>query len=1095
MIPSLRKIVTACILTVITACVWGQNNTSIGKFNNHFFSINEFGSAPQIWTGTQGSDGVAYFGNDQEILAYNGSKWRKIRCNATVSGKKNAELVKNTKVSKLYTSKKGVTYVGRQDNFGYLAYSDSGFVYYKPLVAMPPEQGIGQIWDIFENRKGEVILIAKNKIFTVNGEKVSEVKMPQYLSHHTCRTSGIIGDGILLIYSRDVENLDDHKEAKKDKKFLYLDLKTMQLKEIFLPEHIELFNLRGTVEINGKWYLFNSNGDTYSLVVKDGKFFWNSPNEDIFPSLKYYAKTRVKRIGSSIFLSTENHGLVVCDLTGKITRMFDLYDGMQSINVFDFFHDNEGNLWLNMDNGVHFFETSSPLTYFDKTEGITARIENIDFGSGRNLMATGSDIFVESAEPFKKTFKSTNAVEEQCFDVDTYETSFGKKTIVIGYNGIYEIDANFKKTTISEAYAWTSFQNPSNKDEIFLGMTSSLGKLTRTKSGWKFEEVIPDLGGDVINISSLGNKLYFGVKGQGVCIYDIYSHIHRFVKLPGGGKTTSHFYVETFQDKVFVGVESGLFVLSRLHTRLLPFKEINGKLNSDQKLQIHRIYNQNDEKLWLVVYRDKSDSQFEIETGWLENKGKWTWTTWPLSGLESGGIVFTINQAPNGEVWLGSNSGLYVLNSHALKKFRKQFKVGIDQITTNGKTRLYSPEHAKPLGDVAYKDNTMRFEFYAKSFNSIGAVKYRYHLIGLTDGWSEWSDLNYIDFPKIPGGSYTLKIQAQNAYGITSDTLSYSFTVLPPWYQTWLAYVFYVIVLFFLIYLIIRLSTQRVKRQNQKLEEIVVERTREIAAQNQQLEQQKTEITQKTNDIVDSIKYAKRIQNTILPSEERLERLFADHFVFYRPKDIVSGDFYWARKVKGKCVFSAIDCTGHGVPGALVSIVGNNGLLRCVNEFNLIEPNDILDKLRDVVVGAFKSQGQTDVKDGMDMALCTIDPETMTLKYAGANNECVVIRGTELFELKPDKQPIGQFTHAKPFSQHEFQLQPGDCIYLFTDGYVDQFGGEKSKKFKSRPFKNMLLEIQQLTMENQYEKIKQAFDDWKGELEQVDDVCVFGVRV
>jgi serine phosphatase RsbU (regulator of sigma subunit) len=286
----------------------------------------------------------------------------------------------------------------------------------------------------------------------------------------------------------------------------------------------------------------------------------------------------------------------------------------------------------------------------------------------------------------------------------------------------------------------------------------------------------------------------------------------------------------------------------------------------------------------------------------------------------------------------------------------------------------------------------------------------------------------------------------------------------------------------------------RVRRQNIKLEETVQERTREIAQQNQLLEHQKAEITQKSNDILDSIHYAKRIQTTILPAESRLNELFDEHFVFYRPKDIVSGDFYWAREVQEKMIFSAIDCTGHGVPGALVSIVGNNGLLRAVNEFKLTEPSAILDKLREIVINAFRSEGTLDVKDGMDIALCSIDYKTGELKFAGANNECVIIRNGEIIELKPDKQPIGLFVDAKPFKQTSFQLEPGDCIYLYTDGYVDQFGGDKGKKYKSKPFKAMISKICHLPMSEQYQKVQLEFDTWKANVEQVDDVCVFAVK-
>ncbi len=237
-------------------------------------------------------------------------------------------------------------------------------------------------------------------------------------------------------------------------------------------------------------------------------------------------------------------------------------------------------------------------------------------------------------------------------------------------------------------------------------------------------------------------------------------------------------------------------------------------------------------------------------------------------------------------------------------------------------------------------------------------------------------------------------------------------------------------------------------------------------------------------------------------SKELLTTYFDDYFVFYRPKDIVSGDFYWARQINGKILWSAIDCTGHGVPGAMVSIVGNNNLLRATNEFQLVKPNEILDKLRELVLESFKAQGTNDVKDGMDLGLACIDKDKMQLEFSGANNSCVIVRNGELIEIKGDKQPIGDFELAKPFTNQTFHLENGDNIYLFTDGYVDQFGGENDasrqnggKKFKSKHFKQFLIDISHHEMKTQEKLIVEKFDNWRGEIEAIDDVCVFGVKI
>jgi len=251
-------------------------------------------------------------------------------------------------------------------------------------------------------------------------------------------------------------------------------------------------------------------------------------------------------------------------------------------------------------------------------------------------------------------------------------------------------------------------------------------------------------------------------------------------------------------------------------------------------------------------------------------------------------------------------------------------------------------------------------------------------------------------------------------------------------------------------------------------------------------------VNQKNKDITDSINYAKRIQSAILPPAKVVKEYLNDSFILYKPKDIVAGDFYWMEQKDGKVLFAAADCTGHGVPGAMVSVVCNNGLNRSVREHGLTIPGEILDKTREIVVKEFK-KSEEEVKDGMDIALCSI--EGMKLQYAGAYNPLWIIRNSEVIETKANKQPIGQFENSEPYTTHSFDLEKGDTIYIFSDGYVDQFGGERGKKFKAKAFRELLLSIQDKAMEEQKITINETFETWKGDLEQIDDVCVIGVRL
>lgn len=245
-------------------------------------------------------------------------------------------------------------------------------------------------------------------------------------------------------------------------------------------------------------------------------------------------------------------------------------------------------------------------------------------------------------------------------------------------------------------------------------------------------------------------------------------------------------------------------------------------------------------------------------------------------------------------------------------------------------------------------------------------------------------------------------------------------------------------------------------------------------------------------EITDSIDYAKRIQNAILPPLRLVKTYFKESFILYKPKDIVAGDFYWMEHIGDTILFAAADCTGHGVPGAMVSVVCHNALNRAVREYNLTDPGEILDKVRTIVIEEFE-KSDDDVKDGMDIALCALTGNH--LQYAGAHNPLWIIRNKEILETKANKEPIGKFHHQSPFTTHSFELEKGDTIYIFSDGLVDQFGGEKEKKFKPAKLRKILLQVQNQPLLTQRISINEAFENWKGDLEQVDDVCMIGVRI
>lgn len=261
-------------------------------------------------------------------------------------------------------------------------------------------------------------------------------------------------------------------------------------------------------------------------------------------------------------------------------------------------------------------------------------------------------------------------------------------------------------------------------------------------------------------------------------------------------------------------------------------------------------------------------------------------------------------------------------------------------------------------------------------------------------------------------------------------------------------------------------------------------------------QKQKHIIVEKQREILDSIHYAKRIQDALLKEQEHISVHLPEHFILFKPKDIVSGDFYWALEKENNWYVAAADCTGHGVPGAFLTMLGTSFL----NEINateeLLTPAEILNRLRARIIKELSQTGKDGgSKDGMDISLVRLNLQTKEMRWAGANNSLYLIRNNELNETKADKQPIGYADNLKPFTDHLFQLQKGDSAIIFSDGYSDQFGGPKRRKFMSKQLKETLISISSLEMKEQKEKLNKTFEDWKGEGEQIDDVTVIGIRL
>lgn len=414
--------------------------------------------------------------------------------------------------------------------------------------------------------------------------------------------------------------------------------------------------------------------------------------------------------------------------------------------------------------------------------------------------------------------------------------------------------------------------------------------------------------------------------------------------------------------------------------------------------------------------------------------------------------------------------------------------------------------------------NNISFEFLAVETERNFLVKYQYALIEYASTidlekveWSPLSSKTLANYNNLWEGKYTFLVKAIMPEGKRTPIQTYHFKVLPPWWRTWWMYGFYGLTFIGIMVLIVRLNGRRLAARARELTIEVQKATKEISEQKQIVEDKHKEIT-------DSIHYAKRIQQAILPTDEMINKTLKDNFLLYLPKDVVSGDFYWlespsnviSNEVKqsdsknspsGEIFFAVADCTGHGVPGAMVSVVCSNALSKALLEEGITETGKLLERVREIVIERFAKSGG--VRDGMDLVLCSLQfsnnskpsESYATLQYSGANRPLIIVRKGELIKIKPDKQPIGKFLEDRPFTTHDIPLQKNDMIYLFSDGYADQFGGENGKKFMTKQLYDLFAQIANKPLDVQKNILKETLRAWQGNYTQVDDVCILGVRV
>ncbi len=531
---------------------------------------------------------------------------------------------------------------------------------------------------------------------------------------------------------------------------------------------------------------------------------------------------------------------------------------------------------------------------------------------------------------------------------------------------------------------------------------------------------------------------------------------------------------------LWIGTEAGLNKLNIFTDKITIYTRRSGHLINDY---IYSIIDDGNNNLWMSTNRGlmKFDIKREKVVNYSLSDG--------VQGQEFN--LGAYHKSYKGELFFGGLNGFNSFFPEDVKVNKilpKIIVTSVDYTTKAGKDVNIQTELLDEL-TIPYGAYHIIFNFAKLEYTNPDQNKYKYRLIGISDNWIFLNDKNYVEFSTISSGEFVFEIIGANSDDIWSKTpCTLNIIVETPLWQTRSAFVLYIM----LIVTVLLIIFMRIVKNLRNANLLLVEKDKA----SKEIERQRSELANKNTNITDSLVYARHIIDAMMPSKKFFKSLLQSSFVLAMPKDIVSGDFFWIAEHDGKLFLAVVDCTGHGVPGALMSITGLD-LLRNITDTGITEPHEILNELNRGVARAFDTDRTEEVmRDGMDISLCIINIDEKKLDFSGAFNPLLLIRDGNLIEVKADRFSIGHASirEQQKFTKHTVPLEKDDIIYLTTDGYTDQFGGPDGKKFKKRRFRYLLLSLHKEAMEHQKQLLENTILNWRNELEQVDDILLVGIR-
>ena len=895
----------------------------------------------------------------------------------------------------------------------------------------------------------------------------------------------------------------------------------------------------------GNIWLSSFKGVTKVVKRPDGSFNFYRSFGNLIDSNLIYSVVDDKK--GNLWFSTTQNGLIKYNAAANTYTKISNANGLPGNVVVALVPDREGNLWLS-DWGMGAVEfLGERFIHYTAKDGLGNDIANsiTTDNSGNIVVNSGKGIF---------KFSKENKLESISKEIETlgiYTAAYDDKDVLwIGTkDALYSYDGKkLKKYTSADGITALPITILTCENgNVWIGSWS--GKLNcfdgKTVQSYSTKN---GLSSDYIYTvyKAKNGKIYVGTWDGGLCVKDK-TGFKIYKKEQGLPSNNVISITEDNAGTIWLGTFGGGICKfnSSPEKGKKEFEIISSKDGLSDDAVVAMVFD-NDQNLFIAGSKGLN----RLNVNEYNRSGKIKISYY---GKEDGfaGIECTHNSAvkdKDGNLWFGTKKGLTRYNSTYDKKNELSPEIYITDLKLFFEKTDWSKlcDSVNPLTGLPfkplfnYKTNHLTFNFIGICTSNPDKVRYRYMLEGVDKDWSPPTDKTDVTYSGIAPGDYLFKVIACNNDGVYNETpATFIFTIEPPFWQRKWFYILCIIVLICASYFYTKWQTKKLEKENKILEGKVEERTTEVRRQKSELQvayneiEEKNEIVeQKNRDITDSINYAKRIQKAILPLDSEIIKSLPGSFVLFKPRDIVSGDFYWycdlsrmengERRIENdekeekskyrnlaeneggselptkftRLIFACVDCTGHGVPGAFMSMIGNSLLNEIVYEKKIHEPAKILDQLNEGVRLSLKqNQQDNETHDGMDIALVSING--MELNYAGAHRPLLIIRNGKLEEIAADKFPIGGMPseEKRSFTNNKISLSKGDTFYMFTDGFVDQFGGEKGKKFMTKRFQELLLSIQDKTMDEQKTILNTTIENWKGNVEQVDDILVIGIRI